>query len=261
MTVVNDPPEKPATTSDERQAFASPRAAAQAGLRGAVGVPMLVLGASYIGFGSLVHGAGLDVWLGLFSTFTGWALPGQIVVIELYSLGGSLLVVAAAVAMTNARLLPMTVSLMPYLRARGTPAWRYYLFSHYVAVTAWAAAMRVCPSLPPDQRLPYFAAFGTMLWAMCLVTTAVGFYLAGLLPGFVTLGLVFLNPIYFMLVFVADARHRARILALIVGAVTGPPLHLVSPDWGLLATGVLAGSLAFAADLALPAKAGAGRDG
>src|SRR3546814_12543899 len=82
-----------------------------------------------------------------------------------------------------------------------------------------------------------------MLGSLCLVTTAVGFYLAGLLPGFVTLGLVFLNPIYFMLVFVADARHRARVLALAFGAVAGPPLHLVSPDWGLLTTGVLAGSL------------------
>src|SRR3546814_19299164 len=94
-----------------------------------------------------------------------------------------------------------------------------------------------------------------MLWSMCLVTTAVGFYLAGLLPGFVTLGLVFLNPIYFMLVFVADARHRARVLALAFGAVAGPPLHLVSPDWGLLTTGVLAGSLAFSAALVLPATA------
>jgi predicted branched-subunit amino acid permease len=235
-------------------AFASPRAAALAGLKDSVGVPMLVLGASYVGFGSLVHGAGLDVWLGIFSTFTGWALPGQIVVIELYSLGGSLLLVAAAVGMTNARLLPMTVSLMPYLRARGTPAWWYYLASHYVAVTAWAAGMRVCPTLPPKQRLPYFAGFGTALWAMCLVTTTLGFYLSGLLPGYVTLGLVFLNPIYFMLVFVADARHRARILALVVGALLGPPLHLVSPDWGLLATGVAAGSIAFGLDLVLPSR-------
>lgn len=219
-------------------------------------MPMVVLGASYVGFGALVHGAGLDVWLGLFSTFTGWALPGQIVLVELYSLGASLLVVAAAVAMTNARLLPMTVSLMPYLRHRGTPTWRYYLFAHYVAVTAWAAGMRVCPNLPGEQRLPYFAGFGTALWVLCLVTTAIGFYLAGLLPGLVTLGLVFLNPIYFMLVFVADARHRARVLALVVGALLGPPLHLVSADWGLLITGVLAGSIAFAADLALPRKAG-----
>jgi predicted branched-subunit amino acid permease len=261
MTIANGAPEKSLQSSPYGQAFASPRAAALAGLKDSVGVPMLVLGASYVGFGSLVHGAGLDVWLGLFSTFTGWALPGQIVVVELYSLGGSLLVVAAAVAMTNARLLPMTVALMPYLRAKGTPAWRYYLVSHYVAVTAWAAAMRVCPNLPPDQRLPYFAAFGTALWSVCLVTTALGFYLTGLLPGFVTLGLVFLNPIYFMLVFVADARHRARILALVIGALAGPPLHLLSPDWGLLATGVLAGSLAFAADLALPAKARADRNG
>jgi predicted branched-subunit amino acid permease len=228
--------------------FGSPRGAALAGLRDSFGVPMIVLGASYLGFGSLVRGAGLDVWFGLFSTFTGWALPGQIVVIELYSLGASLFVVAAAVAMTNARLLPMTVALMPYLRHAGTPRWLYYLFAHFVAVTAWAAGMRVCPNLPAEQRLAYFAGFGAALWSMCLVTTALGFHLAGLLPGVVTLGLVFLNPIYFMLVFVADARHRARILALVVGALLGPPLHLVSADWGLLATGLVAGSLAFAAD-------------
>lgn len=258
---IRQPPAPPSDPALARDRYASPRAAALAGLRDSLGVPMLVLGASYLGFGSLVHGAGLDVWLGLFSTFTGWALPGQIVVVELYSLGGSVLVVAAAVAMTNARLLPMTVSLMPYLRHRGTPAWRYYLFSHYVAVTAWAVAMRVCPNLPAAQRLPYFAGFGTGLWTMCLVTTALGFYLAGLLPGFVTLGLVFLNPIYFMLVFVADARHRARVLALATGAVLGPPLHLVSADWGLLATGVIAGSIAFAADLVLPRRASGERAG
>jgi predicted branched-subunit amino acid permease len=243
----------------DAESFASPRAAMRAGMRDSVGVPMLVLGSSYLGFGSLVHGAGLDVWLGLFSTLTGWALPGQIVVIELYSLGGALFVVAAAVAMTNARLLPMTVALMPYLRAPGTPRWRYYAVSHFIAVTAWAAAMRVCPALPANQRLPYFAGFGMTLWTMCLVTTAVGFYLAGGLPGVVTLGLVFLNPIYFMLVFVADAKHRGRILALAIGALLGPPLHLLSADWGLLITGVLAGSLAFAADLFLPAgKRGGG---
>ncbi len=254
MTPRDSSPKTVEKNAEKTTGFGSPRAAALAGSRDSFGVPMLVLGSSYVGFGSLVHGAGLDVWLGLFSTFTGWALPGQIVVVELYSLGAAVLVVAAAVAMTNARLLPMTVALMPYLRAPGTPRWRYYLVSHFIAVTAWAAAMRVCPNLPAEQRLPYFAGFGATLWSMCLVTTAIGFYLAGELPGIVTLGLVFLNPIYFMLVFVADARHRGRILALAVGALLGPPLHLVSADWGLLITGVLAGSLAFAADLVLPAR-------
>src|SRR3546814_10987424 len=101
--------------------------------------------------------------------------------------------------MTNARLLPMTVALMPYLRHRGTPTWRYYLFANHVAVTAWAASMRVCPRVPPDQPLPSFAAFGTTLCSLCLVTTAVGFYLAGPLPGFLTPGPVFPTPLYLML--------------------------------------------------------------
>src|SRR3546814_1805395 len=171
MSMVNHLPEQPDDPPPE--SFGSPRAAALAGLKDSFGVPMIVLGASYVGFGSLVHGAGLDVWLGLFSTFTGWALPGQIVVIELYSLGGSLLVVAAAVAMTNARLLPMTVGLLPYLRHRGPPTWRYYLFANHVAVTAWTASMRVCPRVRTDQRLPSFPAFRPRLGSIGRVPTAV----------------------------------------------------------------------------------------
>jgi predicted branched-subunit amino acid permease len=65
------------------------------------------------------------------------------------------------------------------------------------------------------------------------------------MPQYVTLGLVFLNPIYFMLIFVADFRQPERALALGLGAVAGPLLHLVDPDWGLLATGLIAGTAAF----------------
>src|SRR3546814_1692438 len=86
MTIVNDSRGNSEIAGEGPQGFGSSRGAALAGLRESIGIPMLVLGASYVGFGSLVHGAGLDVWLGLFSTFTGWALPGQIVAIELYSL-------------------------------------------------------------------------------------------------------------------------------------------------------------------------------
>ncbi|MNC98204.1 hypothetical protein D3C83_160960 [compost metagenome] len=48
-----------------------------------------------------------------------------------------------------------------------------------------------------------------------------------------------------MLIFAADARARARALALGLGAVLGPPMHLVSPGWGLLATGLVAGTVAY----------------
>lgn len=228
-----------------RNDFGSPRRAAWTGARRALGIPAIVLGASFIGFGALVQQAGLTVWHALFSSATGWALPGQVALIELYTVGSSIFVITAAVALTNARLLPMAVTLIPLIRAPGVPRWRYYLVAHFIAVTGWVAAMRDCPAMPPPQRLPYFAGFAVSLWSVTLVTTGIGFALAGVVPTYVTLGLVFINPIYFMLITAADVRGRARILAAVFGAIGGPLLYLLIPDWSLLITGMAAGSLAF----------------
>lgn len=222
-----------------------PSPAFAAGAADAVGAPAIVLGASFLGFGSLCRESGLSLWLGLASTATGWALPGQIAMVELYAVGASLAVILLAVGLTNARLLPMTVVLMPLLRAHGVRRWRYYLAAHFVAVTAWTFSMQRFPAMRAEERLPYYMGMTLTLWPLTLVATAAGYLLAGALPDYVTLGLVFLNPIYFMLIFVADFRQPERALALLLGAVAGPLLHLVEPDWGLLATGLIAGSAAF----------------
>jgi len=233
----------------ERSAgFGGPRAAALAGLRHAFGAPGLVMGASFLGFGALVQQSDLALWHGLASTITGWALPGQIALVELYAAGASLLGIALAVALSNARLLPMTVTLMPVLRSPRWPRWGYFLAAHFVAVTGWAAAMRVCPAIPPAERLPYFTGFTLTLWLGTIATTAIGFCLAGAVPPQVSLGLVFVNPIYFMLVFAESAHQRTRALALGLGALAGPSVHLLMPDWGLLLSGLGAGTLAYALD-------------
>ncbi len=226
----------------------APRAAYVEGMRRAFGVPVIVLAASYLGFGVLCRESGLGVGYSLASTATGWALPGQIALVELYAVGASWIAVVLAVALSNARLLPMTATLLPFLRHPGTPRWKYYLAAHYVAVTGWANAMVICPTLTTRARLPFFFGFVTVLQAGTLLTTGIGYFLPGVLPLSITLGLVFLNPIYFMLIFAADMRARARALALGFGAVCGPLLHLVSPEWGLLATGLIAGTIAFVVD-------------
>ena len=116
-----------------------------------------------------------------------------------------------------------------------------------MAVTGWVATMRRAPSLPPDQRLAYLLGFSGTLWVTTMACTLAGFLLADSVPPYVTLGLVFLNPIYFMLVLSADLKNRRRMLALVFGAAGGPPFHLLTPEWGLLITGVVAGTLAFVA--------------
>jgi predicted branched-subunit amino acid permease len=231
-----------------RHDFGSEAGARLAGMRAAFGTPALVLGASYVGFGAFVHQSGFDLWQGLGSTTLGWALPGQIALVEIFAIGGSLLAAAIAVGLANARLLPMVLTLMPILRqgdAAAKPRLLHYLSAHFIALTGWANAMQLCPEMVPAQRLPYFLGFTTVIWLSTVLATALGFHLVGVLPAPVTLGLVFLNPLYFMLLFVADLARKERGIALVLGAVLGPVLHTVSPDWGLLATGLVGGTLAF----------------
>ena len=222
------------------------RAAFGRGVRESIGTPAVMLAASYLGFGSLVRTSELSLALGLTSTLTGWALPGQIVLVELYALGATVTVIAIAVALTNARLFPMTLALMPRMHEPGTPRWRYYAAAHLIAVTGWVQCMQRFPELRQAERLPYMVGFSGALLVVSLTATAVGYLLAGDVPPAVSLGLVFVNPVYFLLVLSTGITARSHALALAFGAVIGPVLHVVSPDWGLLATGVIAGTAAFA---------------
>ncbi|HYD98292.1 MAG TPA: AzlC family ABC transporter permease [Alphaproteobacteria bacterium] len=235
----------------------SRRAVTRQALALAFGAPGLVLGASYLGFGSLIRESGLGLWFGLASTATGWALPGQVALVELLATGATLATVGLAIFLVNARLLPMLVLLMPHLREGARPGgrWRYFLLAHFVAITSWANGMRLLPEIAPEHRLRFFATFAITLFAITLAGTAIGYGLAAAVPPLLALGLVFLNPVYFMLVMAADWRQRARALAVAGGAVCGPLLHLAVPDWSLLLTGLGVGTAAFLADRALGGRA------
>lgn len=214
-------------------------------MREALGAPLLVLFASYVGFGSLVRESRLSLSVGLLSTLSTWALPGQIVSVELYAAGASLLTIFIAVALTNARMMPMTMTLLPLVSMPGRKRWRIFAAAHLIAVTGWAVAMLRCPHMPPAQRLSYFVAFAATLLGGSMVGTAVGFVASGVVPQPVSLGLVFVNPVYFMLLFISDLRERSRVLALVFGAGLAPVIHAAAPTWGLLITGIVAGGLAF----------------
>ncbi|MDF2096925.1 AzlC family ABC transporter permease [Aquibaculum arenosum] len=215
------------------------------GMREAGGTPAAVLGAGYIGFGALARDADFSLLLSLVSTFAIWALPGQIALIELYNLGTAAPALILAVMLTAARFFPMTASLLPSLRH---PRWRaphYYLAGHLVAMTGWAVAMRRFPQMRRVERLPYFLGFTVLLWLACAAGTIIGYQLSYLFTDLVTLGLVFLNPMYFFLVLCGETRSRLGVTALLCGAIAGPLLHLLVPEWSLILAGVLGGTLAF----------------
>ncbi len=234
-------------TDDSSPPELGPRGALFAGVRAAALAPALVLGASYVGFGSLVGAHELSLEFALFNTLTAWALPGQVVLVELYLAGSGVLAIMLAVGLANMRLAPMTVAMMPLVAAPGRPAWRLYASAFFVAVTCWAMTMAQAPNMARSDRLSWFIGCSLVLWAASLVGTVVGFYAAAELPVSLTLALVFLNPVYFLLLFLQStqgARDATRLVALLTGGALCVPAHLYSPEWSLLIAGLGGGTLA-----------------
>ncbi len=227
------------------------------GARDAVGMPVLVLFASMMGFGSLARASGLDVWLTIATTVGIWGLPGQMIMAEMLAAGAPIFAIAAGVAAANARFLPMTLAVTPYLSGWRTTWPRRLLLAQFITLTPWVAALQKFPTMHQEERVPYYAGFSAVCLVGAVIGTTLGHVLSGVLPAPLTLSLVFLSPAFFAMIF-ADVRHRAGVMSLLIGAAMGPPMHMASPDWGIPVTGLLAGSLAFGIDHVLRSRAQGG---
>jgi predicted branched-subunit amino acid permease len=248
---ISDTPDRlPASAPASARAFADRRRAFFGGIVEALRLPVFVVGASMLGWGSLARDSGWTMGVAVTSTATMWGLPGQVAAAELYAVGAPLLAIALASSMANLRFFPMTLSLLPLFRADAA-AWRWrYVFVAMMSVNTWAVTLRYGPALPLDHRGPYYTGLSITCIAAGMIATALGYHLAGTLPFFVTVSLIFLNPIYFVFLF-AGVRARNGILALLIGAALGPITHWISPEWGLPFCGVIAGTAAFYLDRGL----------
>ena len=118
------------------------------GLAAMFTTPGIVLFLTALGFGTLVRDAGMTVGHALFLSVAMYALPAQVMVVDQLQRGATLLTIAFAVTLTAVRLLPMTVSLLPYIRARGSSRLLQLVAVHFIAITAWSKATGACRNCP-----------------------------------------------------------------------------------------------------------------
>lgn len=221
------------------------------GARDATGIPALVLAAGYIGFGALAAGHGLSFAGTLISTLFIWALPGQLILVEMHTVGAPFLAVLLTVIFSGARFLPMTVVLMPLLREIPRPKPHYYAAAQFVSMTGWAWAMAKFPSIPPERRLGYFFGFTTTLVSAGAAATTFGFIAGDLLPPMAKLAFVFMSPMYFLLLMAGGPNDARGYLAIVLGACAGPIAHSFSPQWSVIVAGFVGGTLAYLGHRAL----------
>ncbi len=212
--------------------------------RDAFGFPAIMLLAGMTGFGSLAMESGFNLGMALGTTAGIWGLPGQLALAEMHAAGVSALFVILAVSLANARFFPMAVSFIPLMRGGVRHYGWMYALVQLLSINSWAAGLNRFPEIAMSQRPRYFVAFAGICMSAGLLGTALGYYGVGAMAPPAALGLIFLNPLFFA-VLLAGTRLGPAIGAMLIGAPLGPVFHWLSPEWGLLATGLVGGTLAF----------------
>lgn len=221
------------------------------GIRSALAMPAWIVGFSYLGVGSLARDAGHPMMAALLSTVLVWAAPAQLILYGTLASGGLAAGAAIAVALSAIRLLPMTLSLLPYLRRPGDSLLRGWMVAHLIAATTWIDGMRRLPGMEPDARLPYFVGFATSCLVLSATMTCIGYALVDALPTAFAAGLLCLTPIYFTISLAGAARRLSDWIAVVLGLALAPiSASVIGLDFDLLATGLVGGSVAYAVDRA-----------
>ena len=225
------------------------------GLGRALALPAWIVGLSLLGVGSLARDAGHPLGAAMLSTVLIWAAPAQLIYYGTLASGGLLIGAALGVALSAIRLLPMTLSIWPYLRKPGQPLWLQLLMAHFVAATSWIDAMRHLPGMEPERRVPYYLGFAVACMGVSTAMTGIGYLLVGALPGPLAAGLLCLTPLYFMISLVGSSRGATDWLAIGFGAGLVPVAQLlVGKDFDLLVTGLVGGTAAYLLGRVLPGR-------
>ncbi len=208
-------------------------------------MPAAVLVAGFLGFGALAAAQDIPLGIAVASTALVWALPGQIIFVEMQTLGAPFVATVLAVMLSSARFLPMTLVLMPEMRDARQPAWKYYVGAQLLSLSGWTMAISRFPDIPRAQRLTWFYGFTLVLITVSALSTAAGYLGADRLPAVAKLALVFTVPIYYLLILTGAVRERVAALGLTCGAVAGPLAYLATPEWSVVAGGIVGGTAAY----------------
>ena len=207
--------------------------------------PGIALGASFIAIGALLKNIEFTIQESVFSSLLIYALPGSLVLAESMLIGASLLNIFLAVWLVNARLYPMTVSLMPLVISKKQPKWKYYMSCHFVAVSSWLIMKSNYKTINKNDRIDFWIGIGTATWLIGIFSTIIGYLSADYLNKDMMIGLAIVNPVYFLCAMVGVMKSKSISIAIILGSLLGPSFYFVSPEWCILFGGVVAGTIAF----------------
>ena len=211
----------------------------------ACGIPGIALSGTAIGFGAIAREAGFDFFQTTASTFLIWGMPGQVAMASLYAGGSSLFVIFTAVALANLRMMLMSISGadMLGLNRQDLPFLKRLFYIQFLAISGWAQLTYREAQYSKAELRQYYIGFTVILFIMALGGTMIGFMLDDLVPAHIKPLIIFVTPIYILLLLV-NAKQTVNRWAGCFGGVIGPLLYPVFSDWAIFVAGFVGACLA-----------------
>ena len=207
--------------------------------------PGLGVFAAMTGFGSLASGAGLSLLTAVALTLGIWSMPGQVAFVDLSAAGANLQTIFFVVTLANVRMLPLTIATMPLLR--NSPGVRplHFLYAQLNSVTSYVRLVDITSAYSlANLRAAYFLFFTLATFLVGGAGTVIGFTLAELLPVTGVQTLIFITPLYLLLL-TARSPRLTVLVAVLAGCFFVPLFHFMLGGTGIVIGGVIAGTLAF----------------
>ena len=146
---------------------------ALAGRQGRVRSAGPIIFSTMLGFGSFAQSLGYGHLEAVLSSVLVWALPGQVVMSDLWSSGAGWVTILAAGSLASLRFLPMATALVATFKD-GTKSWLWLLWvGHTMSANTWPFGMAAAKRFEPRGRLLYYTALsGTLTFGA--LGTAIG---------------------------------------------------------------------------------------
>jgi predicted branched-subunit amino acid permease len=140
-------------------------------------------------FRALFKQAGFNLQQSLASSFFTYALPGQLVMTESFLVGASIINIFLSVWLVNFRLYPMAVALVPVLKHKSQPRWKYYLSCHFIAVSSWLIAKNEYLKIDKKFRIDLWIGIGSGILIVAVFSTYLGYTVSDYLNQSMMIGL------------------------------------------------------------------------
>lgn len=178
----------------------------------------------------------------LLSTYLIWGLPGQLAMVDMTASGASWLAVFMAVAMANARMAAMTVSAIPLL-----PYKSYcirLLAAQVMGITLWMYTREQLAQMAMTIRGPRYIGFASLMLLVAGFGCVLGYFSHESLPPILYQLLVFLGPVFLLMLISAARMKEHRLTALLAGIFCFLSTPLTG-TWAVIISGLLIGSLGY----------------